>query len=665
MPGNKGLNVIDRTSRAHTPVGIVLSELGEEVVNVFAVIKPLIFWPVIAGSAVVIRGFWPDMGYVIAFFAVATIVLAWFIFHLTFDKDKMATGHAIFSVLAVGALLCYTDVEGWHKITVFAYLFGVFLLCASWSMRAVIKNHERLNASMTSGVFTVGGMQGTTATVINPDGSIAKTSAIAQPGTLFKQMREKKRAKLTAITTVAGIESADAKPTGKQRPDSAKPPNTLVIDLLPGDTIVDLEKRKLNIESAAGVPPGTLLINADLTNARKAKAIVSDPNSLRIPIPYPGPSWLGGSIADPISVGIYQDGTEAEWELPGLQVQIMGMTGSGKSLGGAWGTLADVITRYDVFVWGVDITKGQQTLGPLASSLHRMETTPVGAMQLLTDVNSLIKPRTDYLSSKDLGKWQRGCGLQYGIIWLEEVPDIMDAIGNAGVQTWLKTVKAARSAGLTIVWSLQRSDATQVPTIARSQAVRWTFGVADHREGLFGLSARQKGKCTPELWANRQPGSSYLDVPSIDDAYALMALRAWYWDEDATLIRTHADNWPASDRPYDALTEATLAGVKPADMDTPHWPESGPKSTLAMFPATSAKKLMDPAEARKLVTDWVMSHHAGTQIRAADLASEREKTGYGRQWGYKVMDEMASDNLVVKDKDVDGVYWTVKVTDQP
>jgi hypothetical protein len=659
MPGNgKGLNVIDRTSRAHTPVGIVLSELGEEVVNVFAVIKPLIFWPMIAGSAAVIRGFWPDSAYVIAFFAVASVVLAWFVFHLTFNKDKMATGHAVFSVLAVGALLCYTDVEGWHKVTVFAYLFGVFLLCASWSMRAVIKNHDRLNASMASGVFSVGGMDGTSATVINPDGTTVKTNAIAQPSTLYKKMRAKKRKKLNGATTVAAIESSDAMPTGKQRLDSAKPPNTLIIDMKPGDTIVDLEKRKLSIESAAGIPPGTLIINPDLTNARRAKAIVSDPNSLHTPIPYPGPSWLGGSIADPISVGLYQDGTEVEWELAGLQVQIMGMTGSGKSLGGAWATLADVITRHDVFVWGVDITKGQQTLGPLANALHRMETTPMGAMQLLTDVNTLIKPRTDYLASKDMGKWQRGCGLQYGIIWLEEVPDIMDALGSSGVQTWLKTVKAARSAGLSIVWSLQRSDATQVPTIARSQAVRWTFGVSDHREGLFGLSARQKGKCTPELWANRQPGSSYLDVPSIDDAYALMAMRAWYWGEDATLIRTHADNWPAIDRPLDALTASILAGVKPADRDTPEWPNSGIKN-FSLAPPEPEKKLMDPAKARQLIRDWVMSNPEGTDIKAADLATERDKTGYGRQWGYKVMDEMERDKLVTKTKDADGVYWTV------
>ena len=657
MPGNtKGFGTIDRVSRAHTPVGIVLSELGEQIVDVFAVVKPLFFWPMIAGSAVVIRQVWPASTYVMAFFAFVSVLLAWFTYHLTWDKDKMATGHAVFSVLAVGALLCYTDMVGWHKPTVFAYLFGVFILCASWSMRAVVKNHAKLDGAMNAGVFHLGGMSGTTAKVINPDGTPVKVNAIAQPTTLFKQLSDKRKAKRIPVTA-ATIDAVDAKPSGKQRPDSNKPATTISINMNPGDTIEDLKKRKTSIESAAQVPPGTLLLRPDMNNASMAMGIVSDPRSILAPIPYLGPSWIDGSVADAISTGVYQDGTEVEWDIIGLQIQIMGMTGSGKSLGAAWSTLAELITRHDVFVWGVDVTKGQQTLGPLGDSLHRLETEPAGAMQLLTDVNTLIKPRTNYLSNKGLGKWERGCGLQYGVIWLEEVPDIMAAIGANGVSMWLKSVKAARSAGLTIAWSLQRSDATQVPTLARGQAAKWCFGVSDNRDKQFGLSSKQKEDgCTPELWANRYPGTSYLDAPSIGEDHISMAQRAWYWGENDSLIKEHANNYQASERPYDALTEATLSGVM-VGTASPSVPLPEPTSTPT---APTGKTIMDPTEARDVIRQWIKAKPSGAIIKSTHLADAREPTGYGRQWSYKVMDEMETEGLVIKIKDGTGVTWHVK-----
>lgn len=656
MPAKK---MIDRGMRRQGPIAVLFELLGMEVLNVFAVLKPLVFWPMVAGSAAVIRGFWPDCNYVIGFFAIVTVLITWFIWHLTYDKEKIASFHAMFSVVLVSALMAAIDVVGWTRFTIFAMLFGVFMICASWSMRAVIKNHERVEGTQANNIFAVGGMEGATAKVINPDtGRIVKGSVVAKPATLFATLKARKETAAIPVITDLAI-----KPTGKQRPDSAKPAKQLAIAMNPGDTIEDLNNRKKSIESAAQVPPGTLIITPNLDDASRARGIVSDPRSIRKPISYPGPSWIGGSIADPISTGLYQDGTEVEWLLPDLQIQIMGMTGSGKSLGGAWGTLAEVITRHDVFVWGVDITKGQQTLGPLADSLHRLETEPIGAMNLLTDVNTLIKPRTNYLTTKGLGKWEPDSGLQYGIIWLEEVPDILDAVGKTGVDLWIKSVKAARSAGISIVWSLQKSVATQVPTLARGQAAKWCFGVSEKRDGQFGLSSRQKDKdtggCTPELWANRQPGTAYFDAPSIDDDHVMMANRSWFWGKDDSLIRAHAANYPASDRPYDALTASVVMGGSVIV------PETTPVVTgtvvavpAATEPKVPTKRLMDPSKARALMREWMLKQVG--LVRVADWKDTLDSTGYGRSWGYKVLEEMKADGLVTKHTDENGIAWSVK-----
>ncbi|WP_133898003.1 hypothetical protein [Streptomyces sp. KS 21] len=63
---------------------------------------------------------------------------------------------------------------------------------------------------------------------------------------------------------------------------------------------------------------------------------------LKNTVPCPGPSSPGGSIADAVIVGIYEDGTVVPMWFSGdpqaarnaMMLLLMGMTGSGKSEGG-------------------------------------------------------------------------------------------------------------------------------------------------------------------------------------------------------------------------------------------------------------------------------------------------------------------------------------------
>ncbi|MBF8187299.1 hypothetical protein ITP53_16480 [Nonomuraea sp. K274] len=338
-------------------------------------------------------------------------------------------------------------------------------------------------------------------------------------------------------------------------------------------TAEDLQKKVAYVESGIGLPPGSITAGIDPDDASKAKVTISDPRVMKHPIIWPGPSRPGLSIADPLGIGLWQDLDELDYVIVGHHVQLMGMTGAGKSIGGAWNVLGEVVTRYDVAVFAADITKGKQTLGPLEESLHRFETTKAGVKAMLKDLQPKVKERTDQLSAKGLQKWKKGCGLTYWLIWLEEFPDIFDCLSDKEQDDFLSMLKAIRSAGGTVVLSLQRSDYTQMPTLARGQLAKMCFGVENSADASFGLSERQQdAECRPELWTNAQPGMAYLDAPTLAEGRFAMPGRTYAWglddqgafdDERANAaMRAHAAQWPAAAKQVDAATAALsrLAG---------------------------------------------------------------------------------------------------------
>ncbi len=654
--------------------------LATEIVKKINIVMPFLAWPLAAIAAAILHGFWPDNMYVLAFTSMVTVIFAGFSWYLSHDRKGMASEQAAGTVLAYGTLLALVDACGWTRMTTFLMVFGVFGICASWSMRNIIRHHDATTGLNMDGMFKTAGLEGT------------KMHIKPEPGTT------RKRWSLWRPTQVAhALQEPEVPADGKVRRAPVTLRKTGKLILKPGETAENVIKKMGAVESAAGVPPGTFMVTKDMDNAGRANVVISDPHSIRDPKPYPGPSYVNASIADTISVGLYQDGTEVEFDILGLQIQIMGMIGSGKSLGAGWSALAEIITRKDAIVWGIDITKGDQTLGPLSSAIHRLATTKEDAFQILADANALIKPRTDYLSKKGLGKWRKGCGLKYLIVWIEEVPDVMEEIGDDGESLWIKSVKAARSAGISFVWSLQRADYSQIPTITRGQAVKWCFGVSDSHEASFGLSTVQHNAgCEPENWANRHPGKFYLDAPSIAEEKVPLAARAWYWGQDDSKIRAHAEQFPAADREPDEVMikilsrhdnvvksgdyvkSAHVASVETKDVDDSSDPRDDVDEVEEMITDTDLDnddsglsagendfKLvndkaepMPPEAARMVIRNWLVDH-AGQTVKNADLIGVRNSTGYGRSWMYKIMYEMEASHLVRRVDINDGIGWTV------
>ncbi|MBD2894771.1 hypothetical protein amrb99_36980 [Actinomadura sp. RB99] len=500
---------------------------------------PWLLWPLIAGVGTALHALF-GRGSAVAWSAIGLTLgsvlltgVTWLVAH---ERGFLGRGSATATTAAVSMWVTACSVAGFTQpVILWFWVAGGLVTAAAWNIRTVIRSRQ--------------GAQGV-------------NDALAF---LFDANKDKANLDGARMATVkAGdrkIEAAMALPAGEK-------------------VVADIQKKTEHIEGAMGLPPGTMTVAPNMDRADLAHVTLSDPRLMREPIGWPGPSRPGGSIAEPLRPAVWQDGEDVEHILIGHHLQAMGKTGAGKSIGAAWNYIAEIVTRHDAAVFAADITKGEQSLGPLRPALHRFETTKGGVRSLINDMHAQLKPRTDWLSARGFANWEPGCGLTYQIGWFEEVPDIFDALGDKGTETFLKLLKAIRSAGGSIILSLQRSDWSQMPTVARGQLAHLTFGVANSQDAAFGLSeAQDDAGARPELWGSSQPGMAYLDAPSIDRARIAMPLRTFAWlkpdgvTPDTDALRAHAEQWPAAAKTIDEFTAAIASSrvspptVKDSDDD--------------------------------------------------------------------------------------------------
>lgn len=333
---------------------------------------------------------------------------------------------------------------------------------------------------------------------------------------------------------------------------------TATVQMKDGKTAAALQNAVPSIESSAAVPPGTFTVAADENRADQAQITLSDPRVLKAPQPWPGPSRPGGSMAEPLRIGVWQDGEFVEYIAVGHHLGLMGMTGSGKSIGGAWNLLGEMMTRRDVCLLGIDITKRGQTFGPMRPAFARIAETPKDAADLVRKVEAIMGDRTAELAKIGLQNWKEGCGLSYLVLWIEEAADFFENLSEKDVERVCNIARALRSGGGKLVLSTQRNTYDQVPTIIRGQMSKMCFGLENAADERYGLSdAQQKAEgVEPAAWGQRHPGKAYLDAPTIPEARIIMPLRTFAWGDDDEIMAEFAAQWPA--RPADPITAAGL-----------------------------------------------------------------------------------------------------------
>lgn len=637
--------------------------IAQEARRVAVIAPPWVAWVVILVMAAALHIAWPVPGAAAGVLG-AGVLLALLDVHLTRHRRGLARWMAAATTLAVCGLLAAVDLAGLHSPEVATWAIGGSAAAFGWSKWLHI--HEADDEQGMGRLFAqaahVAGHQGVKVLGLKLDGGKAEATIQHAPGTVT----------------------------------------------------AELVKAGASIESAARLPPGSVLITADRDRADRSKLVIADPRILDKPLPWPGPSRPQASIAEPLRLGRWQDGKPMEVTVPGWHHQVMGCTGSGKTLGVGMSEIAETVSRHDAVVVAFDITKGNQFLGPLRPALHALVTDPQEARRIIAGIRGFVRSRTDALAERGLHEWRPGCGLPHVTLHMEEAPDIVDLLTDAELEALVSGVRAARSGGVRWLFSLQRSDWTQLPTIVRGQLGKSCCGVLNDEDARFGLSPYQvEHGCDPTLWGNTHPGMTYTDAPVVPNDRKPMAWRSWYWGANADKIAEHAALFPAAERPLDQWTAALIAPPPPPpaepqrervvlrtaapperrteamngdhdddllegddefgldddlrgpppqpsyDRDSEFGRHQFPESAL---PAPRERMTAEQARAefRQQLAEWRVRQKDSFGI--PDLAQLRRRTGRSRPWLYEVLAELEADGLVVR---VDGqgsdpITWRIE-----
>lgn len=328
------------------------------------------------------------------------------------------------------------------------------------------------------------------------------------------------------------------------------------LQLPPGEIDAgDVQKKADLIAGYLGLRKGAVRITEDPDDASQAQMVIVPQDVLREPVDWPGPSHPGGSIADPIVFGVYEDTEPVRMWLPGdkttgrnaTHVQINGMNGSGKSQ--AFKEIAaEILTRRDVNLVVLDPSKGDQTVAFLNDSPAVTVTTFSACKKLVKSLPTAITERASQLGKWGYDQWVPEAftkhGMPYLVVWVEEASKLLQSTEKV-----TDIVQEARSAGISLVLSQQRSTFRQMSTDVRAQlGTVICFGVAAPEDAGFSLSDETlEAGATPHRWKNRLPGAFYMEAPGVEESRFSTPART-FRVTDAQLtadIAEHAHHAPA------------------------------------------------------------------------------------------------------------------------
>jgi hypothetical protein len=296
----------------------------------------------------------------------------------------------------------------------------------------------------------------------------------------------------------------------------------------------DVTKALPGLAAALDVPLNAVRNRPDPESAARGSFTIVPKDMLREVIWYPGPSNPGGSIAEPIVIGVYEDGRQLQLTIPeALHLLIMGMTGSGKTEG-AIDVLCEVFSRRDVIGWLSDPKRGQD-LGEVFPACDWVVDTPAGAEMMIESLKVAVPSRQKWLGDHKYRSWEaaaaeqqndpahscqkgRACGcpgMPYLVAWFEEAANTLRAIDD---DVFTGIAQEARSAGVWLVISMQRASGYQISTDTRaSLPASLCFGV-EEKDAQFALPSEVlDAGANPGAWGNKRPGYNYLVAKGVDE----------------------------------------------------------------------------------------------------------------------------------------------------
>lgn len=296
-----------------------------------------------------------------------------------------------------------------------------------------------------------------------------------------------------------------------------------IVQLRPGDTVEEIQGSLSAIASALKLPRRSIRAVENPDDCSQAEVTIVKRDILRDPITWEAldEKEIGISLADaPLELGTYEDGLPFTDDLFDHHTLTVGMSGSGKS---TYAKLKAVklAARTDAVTLAIDLAKGQQTLGPISPALLWTAYTMADARAMLKALERAVKARADYLGSKGLENWRKGCGLTFVHVLLEEAARLVD------VEELVALGQVCRSVGIHLEASLQRATYTNLDTDARANfSSRICLGTADDADAAKVLPEYViDAGAAPEAWADRQQGCAYAAVKSQDKERHAIPLR--------------------------------------------------------------------------------------------------------------------------------------------
>jgi hypothetical protein len=224
------------------------------------------------------------------------------------------------------------------------------------------------------------------------------------------------------------------------------------LGLARGQTITDVVAKIPALESGLGTFRGAVRVYPtpdDLANRCELRVLDMDPHADAIP--WPGPSV--SSITQPIDFGPFEDATPCRVLFLRRHGLAGGATGGGKS-GWLNVLMGNLVACTDVVIWGVDLKKGME-LGPWASCIGRLATTPEEAEALLADAVAILEARAAMLAARGQRVWEPAPDMPVLIILIDEYAELVDEAPGA-VRHADSVARRGRAVAVNLIAATQR-----------------------------------------------------------------------------------------------------------------------------------------------------------------------------------------------------------------
>ena len=412
-----------------------------------------------------------------------------------------------------------------------------------------------------------------------------------------------------------------------------------------GQTITDVIAKLPAIESGLGTFRGAARVYPtpdDLANRFELRILDKDPHADAIT--WPGPS--SATITEPIDLGPFEDATPARVLLLRRHALLGGVSGSGKS-GGLNVLMGNLAACTDVVIWAIDLKRGME-LGPWASCIDRLATTPAEARALLADAVAILEARAEFLAATGRRVWNPSPGMPALIIIVDEYAELAETAPEATSDAD-SIARRGRAVAVTLIAATQRPTQKAMGQGAlRSQMdVRICFRVRERKDVdlILGQGMLSAGWHAHTLNA---PGKFLISAPEHDTPRRSRA----YLLTDQTVTDTateYADARPVLDDISGRAADerpGTPTGSPATRRYTDH--SDGPGATQ-----------IESGRAPDVMLWAALSLAPDEGITVPELMDE---TGMSRPWIYQRLQDLARRHQVIQ---VSRGRWRATITHEP